>query len=180
MGIVGRMWQWIFAFLQDRKAACISQEYKSPVFATNIGLPQGSMIAPLLFNLFIADIYKEIGYERVKYADDGTIWRKGKNIIQVGELLEEDMVKIFKWTSQWRMKLSIEKTEVCVFSLDKELLANLQLDIKINREKIPCNYTPRLLGIHLHETFSFSKHLSLLEQKAEKMSVLRRVSITEK
>ena len=41
-----------------------------------------------------------IGCERVKYADDGTIWRKGKNIIQVGELLEEDMVKIFKWISQ--------------------------------------------------------------------------------
>ena len=133
MGIVGRVWQWIFAFLQDKKAACILQEYKSPVFATNIGLPQGS--APLLFNLFIADIYKEIGCERVKYADDGTIWRKGKNIIQVGELLEEDMVKIFKWTSQWRMKLSIEKTEVCVFSRDKELLANLQLDIKINGKK---------------------------------------------
>ena len=105
MGIVGRVRQWIFAFLQDRKEACILQEYKSPVFATNIGLPQGSVIAPLLFNLFIADIYKEIGCERVKYADDGTIWRKGKNIIQVGELLEEDMVKIFKWTSQWRMKL---------------------------------------------------------------------------
>ena len=135
MGIVGRVWQWIFAFLQDRKAACILQEYKSPVCATNIGFPQGSVIAPLLFNLFIADIYKEIGCERVKYADDGTIWRKSKNIIQVGELLEEDMVKIFKWTSQWRMKLSIEKTEVCVFSRDKELLANLQLDIKINEKK---------------------------------------------
>ena len=40
MGIVGRVGQWIFAFLQDRKAACFLQEYKSPVFATNIGLPQ--------------------------------------------------------------------------------------------------------------------------------------------
>ena len=97
MGIVGRVWQWIFAFLQDRKAVCNLQEYKSPVCATNIGLPQGSVIAPFLFNLFIADIYKEIGCERVKYADDGTIWRKGKKFIQVGELLAEDMVKIFKW-----------------------------------------------------------------------------------
>ena len=61
IGIVGRVWQWIFAFLQDRKAACMLQEYKSSVFATNIGLPLGSVIVPLLFNLFIADIYKEIG-----------------------------------------------------------------------------------------------------------------------
>ena len=64
---------------------------------------------------------------------------------------------------------------------DKELLANLQLDIKINGKKIPYNSTPRLLGIHLDETLSFSKHLSLLEQKAEKtLSVLRHVRITEK
>ena len=58
------------------------------------------MIAPVPFNLFIVDIYKEIGSERVKYADDGTIWKKGKNIIQIGQLLEEDIVNIFTWTSQ--------------------------------------------------------------------------------
>ena len=126
------------------------------------------MIAPLLFNLFIADIYKEIGCERVKYADDGTIWRKGKNIIQFGELLEEDMVKIFKWALKYRMKLSIEKTEVCVSSRDKELLANLQLDIKINGKKIPYNSTPRLLGIHLDETLSFSKHLDTVRAESRK------------
>ena len=98
---------------------------------------------------------------QVKYADDGTIWRKGKTMIQFGQLLEEDIVKIFKWTSQKRMKLNIEKTQVCVFSRDKELLANLQLDIKMNGKKmngknIPYNPTPRLLGIHLNTTLSFS------------------------
>ena len=55
------------------------------------------MIAPLLFNPFVADIYKEIGSERVKYADDGTIWRTGKDITEAGKLLEEDIEKIFMW-----------------------------------------------------------------------------------
>ena len=48
---------------------------------------------------------------------DGTIWRKGKNVMQVGQLLEEDISRIFQWTAKWRMKFSIEKTEVCVFSV---------------------------------------------------------------
>ena len=48
------------------------------------------------------------------------------------ESAKEDIIKIFKWISLWRMKVSIEKTEVCIFSKDKELLANPQLDIKIN------------------------------------------------
>ena len=56
MGIVGRVWQWIFSCLRDRKAACKLQEYIGPSFETDIGLPQGSVIAPLLFILFIIDI----------------------------------------------------------------------------------------------------------------------------
>ena len=73
------------------------------------------MIAPLPFILFIIDIYKDIGGERVKFADDGTIWRKSKDIIQVGQLLKQDVIKNFSWTAKWRMKINIEKTEVCVF-----------------------------------------------------------------
>lgn len=73
------------------------------------------------------------------------------------------------------------KTEVCVFSRDKTVLSNPQTDIKIKEHIIPYNQSPRLLGVHLDETLSFSKHMSLLEQKAEKtLSVLRRVSTTEK
>ena len=63
MGIVGRVWQWIFSFLQDRKAACILQECIDPLFETDYGLPQGSWIAPLLFILFTIDIFKDIGSE---------------------------------------------------------------------------------------------------------------------
>ena len=45
VGIDGRTWQWIFAFLQGRKASCTLQEFKSPVYETDVGLPQGSVIS---------------------------------------------------------------------------------------------------------------------------------------
>ena len=69
------------------------------------------------------------------------------------------------------------------FPRDKEVaqIAQPQVDIEVNGEKIPYNPTPRLLGVHLDETLSFSGHLSVLERKAEKtLSVLRQVSVTEK
>ena len=97
--------------------------------------------------------------------------------------MKQDVIKIFSWTAKWRMKISIEKTEVCVFSRDKEVaqIAQPQVDIEVNGEKIPYNPTPRLLGVHLDETLSFSGHLSVLERKAEKtLSVLKQVSVTEK
>ena len=79
------------------------------------------MKAQLLFILFIFDTYKDIGSGKVKFADDGTIWRKGKDIIPVGQLLEQDVIKILSRTAKWRMKISIEKTEVCFFPKTKRL-----------------------------------------------------------
>ena len=58
------------------------------------------MIATLLFILFTIDISKGIGSERINLADDGTILRKGKYIIQIGQLLEQDFIKIFSWTNK--------------------------------------------------------------------------------
>ena len=47
MGIVGRVWQWIFAFLQDRKASCTLQEFKSPVFETEVRIASRVSDCPL-------------------------------------------------------------------------------------------------------------------------------------
>ena len=57
MGICGRMWRWIRSFLTDRQASIILQEQK---FVSKMRLPQGAFISPLLFNLYITDIYVKV------------------------------------------------------------------------------------------------------------------------
>ena len=74
--------------LAGQEVFCTLQEFNSPVFATNNGLPLGSVLGPLLFNLFVADIYKKTCSERVKYADDGTIWRRGRYILRLEHCLK--------------------------------------------------------------------------------------------
>ena len=48
-------------------------------FCTMLGLPQGSVLSPLLFNLFIKDNYALVEGKKVKFADDGTIWQTGSD-----------------------------------------------------------------------------------------------------
>ncbi len=59
LGINGRMWDWIQEFLTNRTARCHVDEEEGNIFQTNIGLPQGSVIAPIQFNLYIVDMFQD-------------------------------------------------------------------------------------------------------------------------
>ena len=102
-GIRGRLWKWIEGFLCDRKARCHLKGQYGPISFTTVGLPQGSVISPILFIIFLQDISKKISSNGVKYADDGTIWVTGNDIKHLLNR-EEDLRKIYPLTAKWRMK----------------------------------------------------------------------------
>ena len=97
MGITGQMWSWIRDFLTERTGNINMSGVRAPEFKTDVVLPQGSVISPLLFNLYIADCYEDLQCEKVKFADDGTIWITGKNWRELIEVLKSDFGKIMKW-----------------------------------------------------------------------------------
>ena len=72
-------------------------------------------LSPLLFNIFIEDMYEAVTCRKVKFADDGTLWRCGKDIPKMVQDMEIDLEEIRMWVKKWRMKLNIQKTEFCIF-----------------------------------------------------------------
>jgi hypothetical protein len=85
-GISGKAWRWIRDFLHDREAYNALQGWNSARYTTKVGLPQGSVISPLLFN-----IYSKATGEKIKFADDGNIWQSGVDIKAIAKELEEDL-----------------------------------------------------------------------------------------
>ncbi|MEW8548209.1 MAG: reverse transcriptase domain-containing protein [Candidatus Thiodiazotropha sp.] len=165
MGIQGVIWKWIQNFLCSRTAYCHLNGAEKSVFTTELGLPQGSVLSPLLFNLFIKDIYQEVQSKKVKFADDGTIWRTGEKVEDLVVGIESDLMKIVEWTYKWRMKLNIDKTEFCVFSRRSEQeIANVK--VKMNGVDVKRTYFPKLLGVILDPKLNFQKHIESVERKA--------------
>ena len=167
MGITGKIWGWLQSFLESRQAFCYMKGSDNSKFCTMLGLPQGSVLSPLLFNLFIKDIYALVEGKKVKFADDGTIWQTGPDAKLLVEALERDLVKITEWTKKWRMKLNIEKTEFCLFNrkMDNEVSS---ITIKMDGKDVKRTDSPKLLGVILDEKLSFQKHIDAIERKATK------------
>ena len=138
------------------------------------------MLSPLLFNLFIEDIYEKVAGNKVKFADDGTLWRSGNDIQKMVQEMELDLEEIRLWVKKWRLKLNILKTEYCIFSKDQRIL-ELDIELRMANTILKRTRTPKLLGVTLDERLTFQEHVKTVELKAQKvLSALRILGKTEK
>ena len=96
-GVRGRMWIYIKNFLLDRKYYIRVNEYKSPVFQSAVGIPQGSVISPVLCNLYTSDLLTSASCKHAEFADDASLWISDSSISSACRSLNEDLLKIEKW-----------------------------------------------------------------------------------
>ena len=181
LGIRGKIWSWISDFLSDRTARCYLKGSHGVEFFTFVGLPQGSVISPILFIIFLQDIFRGISCQKVKFADDGTIWVTGTDPTYLSTNIEENLHKLLQNTLKWRMNISIAKTEICLFTRSNLDVDSSSLKVQLNGKDIPYNPNPKILGLHLDESLTFQNHIKRTEQKANKViGVLRQIKHVEK
>ena len=150
IGIRGRMLGWIYVFLTDRQVTCCIGTSQGTTAISRTGQPQGSVISPLLFNIFIRDMFQDVAGSCCKFADDGTLWHSGADLNCLVGKVGTDVLKIQAWCQRWRMKLSLNKIEVTVFQC--YTVENTVHDMfKIGDTNIKYNPTPKILGITLDE-----------------------------
>lgn len=123
----------------------------------NNGLPQGSVLAPLLFSMYIADM-PPTRSKKFGYADDWALATQNSLIQNSEAILTEDLERLVKYFKQWRLKPNPKKTEVSCFHLNNNM-AHTKLKVYIDNQLLTHNYNPKYLGVTLDRTLSFKKHL---------------------
>ena len=132
-GITGKMWIWIHNFLEERYARCLVNKNTGDWFNTSIGLPQGAVISPILFNLYVKDLFEEVHANKCKFADDSTLWNTGTNLVKVTADTQSNLEVVENWSKKWRININVDKTEYCIFSRQKHHPGLTQLKLH-NRE----------------------------------------------
>ena len=138
----------------------------------NSGVPQGSVLSPLLFNVYIADL-PQTNSKKYGYSDDIALLKVHRDWNTIEETLTQDMSILSDWLKQWRLKLSEAKTVSATFHLTNRE-AKRELNVNISGRRLTCQRTPTYLGVKLDRTLTYRDHLTALRGKVMARSALIR------
>ena len=120
MGISGRIGRWIRNFLLQRKQQVLVSGHKSSISYLRSGVPQGSVLGPMLFLLFIGDISKEVSASTLVYVDDSKVKDKVETEEDVCKL-QANLDKIYQWEVENNMKFNGDKFQVLRYGRNQDL-----------------------------------------------------------
>ena len=165
IGVPGPMVRWIRAFLQTRTAeVCVNGTLSSRVRMKQ-GLPQGSVLSPILFLLYINDLAKEIpdDVECSLFADDVAVYCSNPSLDEANKQLQKAVTAVEEWSGRNKLDLNLSKSCTYFFSTDTGE-ASWRPDITLLGMKMkfgdgPKEKDPKFLGLVLSRTLSFGKHV---------------------
>ena len=158
--------RWTQSFLSDRRACVVYQNHKSRLLRIRRGVPQGSVLGPVLFYFFINDLPASLpsSVSCSLYADDLAIWSSSPSVFTAVGATQGALFRLERWSEYWCLPLNPSKCEASFFSVDPHQ-ANLQLKLLLLGSRLRFNPTPTFLKATFDLTLSFSKHVFLLKAK---------------
>ena len=165
--ITGSALSWFKAFLSGRTQCVKIGDSFSSFLPVLFGVPQGSILGPLLFNLYcssLPDVFSNAGFDSMGYADDNLGFRVFPAYSKLSTLFSDVpscLSSISKWTNTHFLKLNESKTNVMVFG-NKSFKQSLNLSCCLDSSSTlrPLSHSTKLLGAHIDDALSFDVHVS--------------------
>lgn len=165
IGITGILLNWCKSYLNYRKSMVVVNGYKSDPFDVLSGVPQGSILGPIFFNIFINDIYLRFGNSKCYlFADDLKILRQIDTPNDV-LLLQKDLNNLDEWCNENGMSLNTKKCVVVHFNRNKVFFPREYTIRSENLSKVNCI---RDLGVTMDTKLRFNAHIDDIVSKAYK------------
>ena len=171
-GIRGNHLKWIEGFLTQRHQRVIVEGEASPYARVESGVPQGTVLGPLLFLLFINDLPSVVNHSHVRlFADDAAIYRQIRTVSDA-KLLQRDLDNLARWEHQWQMAFHPGKCKVMRMS---RATSKIEQPYRLRGHELDCVHQEKYLGVVLDDRLSWGPQISSVTGNAKrKLGFLRR------
>lgn len=176
LNIKGHMLRWIHSFLTDRQLKVLWRKCYSDAFPLNKGVPQGSVLSPVLYTIFMHDFFEalEDGVKCIVYADDIFIYSSSPSLDSCKIKLQRSLQSIAQWCDYWKLRIRPDKCHAINLSRRK---GECDGQFCINYGLIEWETSITFLGFQLSRFGGLSKHVEQLRCKAfKKINVLKALS----
>ena len=172
LGIKGNLLLWVKSYLSGRKQRVVINGKESTVLDLRAGVPQGSILGPLFFLIFINDIVNDIGCRIKLFADDTSLYIIIEHPDTAAQILNEDLEKVRNWSKTWLVSFNPQKTETLLISRKANQIHHPPLYFDGIPIKEVTNH--KHLGLIFNNTCHWGQHIDYIIDKAyKKLNILR-------
>lgn len=147
--------QILSSYIKNRYFRVKQEDSYSELKKINAGVPQGSVLGPLLYLLYTSDIPQPMEITTATFADDTAILAVGRNNVETAERLQKSMIDIEKWTKKWKIQIN-ETKSVHVNFTNKKIQ---YIPVSINNMQIPYSNSAKYLGMTLDAKLRWKVHV---------------------
>ena len=165
-GITGNSINLLQSYLSERCQYVEYNHHRSNTLSISTGVPQGSVLGPLLFLIYINDLpmVSDV-FNMLMYADDTTLYCNiNQNISEIE--INHELWKVSQWLAANKLSLNVGKTKFMVFRMRNKVVS--YPDLQINGNAIERVTQFNFLGLILHESLSWDKHINHISLKVSK------------
>ena len=169
LGIDGKIGRWIHSFLTGRyQSVCVNGE-KSPPAEVLSGVPQGSVIGPILFLILIGDIDQNVAHAFLStFADDTRVGKSIKSVADA-DLLQQDLDQVYQWAASNNMEFNSSKFELLRYGTNSDL-KDATSYISNASTPIEEKHMTKDLGVIMSNTGAFKDHISKITETVRNLS----------